>query len=180
MEYVEGALIARSPLTRFTQLRRVGLILIALALAVTVVAIEAPAAQGHTTADGNQAGRVIRYAKSHLGAGFRLGTEGMRYFDCSGLVFRVFTQAGLINKIGGNRKRAAGYYGWFRKRGLVSRSNPRPGDLIVYTKHGRIAHIGIAISSTRAISALTSGVRTHRHKTLDTRFMAYLHVGLTN
>ena len=84
----------------------------------------------------------------------------------------------LINRIGGNRKRAAGYYAWFRKRGLVSRGNPRTGDLIVWTKKGHIAHIGIYMSGNRAISALTSGVRTHRIGTLDTRFKAYLHVRL--
>jgi cell wall-associated NlpC family hydrolase len=144
-------------------------------MAVTLIAIETPAAQA---GGGNQDARIIRIAKSHLGAKFRIGTEGMRYFDCSGFVYRVYKQAGLINRIGGNRKRAAGYYAWFRKRGLVSRGNPRSGDLIVWTKKGRIAHIGIFMHGNRAISALTSGVRTHRIRTLDTKFKAYLHVRL--
>ncbi len=146
-----------------------------------MLALDAPAADAKR-GDGNvsrgEAQRILRYAHSHLGARFRLGTTGMRYFDCSGFVFRVYKQAGLIGRIGGNRKRAAGYYAWFRKRGLVSRSNPRTGDLIVWTKRGHIAHIGIAINDSRAISALTSGVRTHRHRSLDTRFKAYLHVRL--
>lgn len=176
---VSGDELAHQPTSLLIgQFRRLTIVLMALALAITVVAVQAPAVAEAGTGR-SEAERVIYYAKSHLGARFRLGTEGMRYFDCSGFVYRVFKQAGLINRIGGNRKLAAGYFRWFRDRGLVNRSNPRMGDLIVWTKKGRIAHIGIAISRTRAISALTSGVRTHRHRTLDTKFHAYLHVRLS-
>jgi cell wall-associated NlpC family hydrolase len=173
---VTGAQTAQLPTATWAaSARRVLLVFIALALAITLVAIEAPTADA---ARGNEAQRVISRAKSHIGAKFRLGTEGMRYFDCSGFVFRVYTQSGLLNRIGGNRKRAAGYYAWFRKRGMVSRGNPRPGDLIVWTKKSHIAHIGIYMYGNRAISALTSGVRTHSVGGLDTRFKAYLHVSL--
>lgn len=173
---VSGADVAHHPSSLWTgQLRRLVPVLIALSLAVTLVAVEAPRP---ASAGMSEAERVVYYAKSHLGAKFRLGTEGLRYFDCSGLVYRVFKQAGLVNRIGGGRKLARGYYRWFKERGLVSRGNPRTGDLIVYTKGGRVSHIAIAISGKRAISALTSGVRKHRHKTLDVRFLAYLHVRL--
>jgi len=178
---VQGAEIAHLPTAPWaSSIRRLAIVFIALALAATLIAIDAPQAQaGQSSAGGgSQAGRIIRIAKSHIGAKFRLGTEGMRYFDCSGFVYRVYKQAGLISRIGGNRKRAAGYYAWFRKRGLVSRGNPRPGDLIVWTKKGHIAHIGIYMQGNRAISALTSGVRTHRVGSLDTKFKAYLHVRL--
>ena len=160
-------------------LRRITLVLIAIALAVTLVAVEAPA----TVQAGkrSESARVIRFAKSHIGARFRIGTEGMRYFDCSGFVYRSFKQAGLLKRIGGKRMRAAGYYNWFRRRGLVNRKNPRPGDLIVWGKRGKgIQHIGIYMHSNRAISALVMpwGVRTHRVGGLHMPFKAYLHVRL--
>lgn len=168
------ALQAPAPLAGHT--RRFLIVFIALALALTLVAIEAPGpVQARASSGGNEAARVIRFAKSHLGAKFRLGTEGMRYFDCSGFVFRSFTQAGLIKKIGGKRMRAVQYYNWFKKRGLVSRSNPKMGDLIIW---GNAHHIGIYIKPGQAISALTSGVRTHHLNTLDYRFKAFLHVPL--
>ena len=150
--------------------------IIALAFAASLVAVQAPtAAQAGSR---TEAQRVVAYAKSHLGARFRLGTTGMRYFDCSGLVFRVYQQAGLLGRIGSNRKRAAGYYAWFKNRGMTSRSNPRVGDLIWWTKRGRIAHVGLYIGDGRALSALTTGVRIHRVHLNSVKFLSYGHVRL--
>lgn len=155
-------------------LRRLLVVLVAIALAITVIAIEAPiAAQGRSS----NADRIVRYARSHLGARFRIGTTGMRYFDCSGLVYRVYQQAGLVKKIGGTRKRAATYYSWFRQRGLVSRGNPQVGDLIWYTKRGRIVHMGLYVGGNQVISALINpyGVRKHSVGGIHVKFLAFGH-----
>lgn len=162
---------------RLGNFRRLALVFLATALAVTMLAIQAPApAQAGTRL--SEAQRIVRIAKTHVGKRFRLGSTGMRFFDCSGLVYRVYAQAGLLNRIGSNRKRAAGYYKWFKQRGLASRSNPKVGDLAVWTKHGRIAHIGLYIGDNRALSALTPGVMTHRMTSINVRFLAFLHVRL--
>jgi cell wall-associated NlpC family hydrolase len=179
---VQGAAVAPAP-TAFTSsqsFRRIVILLTALALAVTLIAIESPSATFGANRNGrtSEAQRVIRYARSHLGARFRIGTEGRRYFDCSGLVYRVYAQAHLLRKIGGSRKLAAGYYRWFRSRGLVGRSHPRPGDLVWWTKHGRIEHMGIYVGGGRAISALTTGVKRHRMRSISVKFKAYGHVRL--
>ena len=182
---VQGAAIAPAPttITSSHSFRRLIILLTALALAVTLIAIESPSAtfgaSGNHRSRMSEAQRVIRYAKTHLGARFRIGTEGRRYFDCSGLVYRVYAQAHLLRKIGGSRKLAAGYYRWFKSRGLVGRSNPRPGDLIWWTKHGRIEHMGIYVGGGRAISALTTGVRRHRLRTINVKFKAFGHVRLS-
>src|SRR5688572_12162679 len=110
-------------------LRRLMVALIAAALAVALIVTVAPEAT-EARAGLSEAERVIAYARSHVGARFRIGTEGMRHFDCSGLIYRVFQQAGVGKKVGGTRKLAKGYYRWFKVRGLLSRSNPKPGDLI--------------------------------------------------
>jgi len=177
---VQGAALA--PITTGVlssgQFRRLIIILTAIALAFTLIAIETPAAsQAATLSD---ADRVVAYARSHLGARFRLGTEGPRYFDCSGLVYRVYQQAGVLKKIGGSRKLAAGYYRWFRERGLLGRSNPKPGDLIWWTKRGHIEHIGLFVGSSRAISALINpyGVTKHSVGGIRVKFLAYGHAGL--
>jgi cell wall-associated NlpC family hydrolase len=163
-------------------IRRVLVLVAAIALAFTMIATMVPAAADAQTPTPqhprSQAARIVSIAKSHLGARFRIGTTGMRYFDCSGLVYRVYQQAGLVRKIGGSRMRAATYYSWFRRHHQVSRSNPRPGDLIWWTKHGRIHHIGLYIGNGRALSALTTGVRTHSLRGISVRFMAYGHVNL--
>lgn len=185
---VQGASIAhQGPTSRVGQFRRVALAFIALALAVTIISLEAPtvalgrtpeAATGPTK--GSQAALIVRIARSHLGARFRMGTEGHQYFDCSGFVYRVYEMAGLLNRIGGGRKGATAYYNWFLRRGLVSRSNPKPGDLVAYAHRGEkvIPHIGIYIGNGRAVSALINpwGVRSHRVNSIGIPFKAYLHV----
>ena len=101
----------------------------------------------------------------------------MRYFDCSGLIYRVYAQAGLLAKIGGNRS-AAGYYYWFKQRGLANRHNPRVGDLVVWTHNGSVSHSGIYVGGGRVISALINpwGVKKTHVNTIHARFLAYLHV----
>lgn len=160
--------------------RRLAVLLIALALAITLIALEAPAPTEASAGYHTEAQRVVAYARSHIGAKFRLGTTGMRYFDCSGLVFRVYAQAGLLNRIGGTRKRAAGYYSWFHKRGLASRSNPKVGDIIIWTHNGRISHTGLYVGSGYTISALINpyGVKKTHINTIHARFFAFLHVRL--
>jgi len=185
--YVLGANSARqSPAERVGQIRRVALGLITLTLALTLVGLEAPTvALGHdqqassTAQSGSDAARVVKIALNHAGAKFRMGTEGHKYFDCSGFVYRVYQMAGLLDRIGGSRKGATAYYNWFRKRGLASRSDPHPGDLIAYGGGlpGRVPHIAIYIGDGRAISALNPrlGVRTHRVNGIGLPVKAYLH-----
>jgi len=156
----------------------VRLALLAGLLALAAIAVEMPAAaQGHSS----EAARIVNIARSHIGARFRMGATGPRYFDCSGLIYRVYKQAGLINRIGGKRRLAAGYYHWFHNRGMASRHNPRVGDLVIWTEHGRIAHSGIYVGNGHVISALINpwGVKRTHIVTLHARFFAFLHVRLT-
>lgn len=159
------------------------LALLAGLLALTAIAVEMPAAtDAHalTVSQGSQASRIVHLARSHLGARFRLGATGPHRFDCSGLVYRVYKQAGLVQRIGGERT-AAGYYHWFHRHGATSRSNPRVGDLVVWKEHGRIAHSGIYVGSGHVISALINpwGVKRTHIGTLHAKFFAFLHVRIS-
>ena len=152
--------------------------MLAIAVVVSAPGEGPPAAE----ASHSQAHRVVSFAKAHLGKPYRLGATGLKRFDCSGLVYRVFAQAGVLSKIGGSRKLARGYYRWLRDRGRVV-SSPRVGDLVVYGRK-RVTHIGIYIGRDKAgrplaISALTNGVRKHRAKALTVPFKAYLRVNIT-
>jgi cell wall-associated NlpC family hydrolase len=145
----------------------------ALALAgVLALPNSAPAAAG------SEFGAMENVARAQVGDPFRLGTEGPHRFDCSGLVYFAFNKAGLLDRVGGKRRLARGYLQWFRDRGLASRTNPRPGDLVVW---GRGKHIGIYLGDGKAISAVVNpwGVKVHPVKGwLNMRFTTYLHVGL--
>jgi cell wall-associated NlpC family hydrolase len=162
--------------------RRLRVVFLAALLALSMIAVAAPsAAEGKGRNGRTEAERIVHFARSHLGKRFRLGTEGPRRFDCSGLVYRVYKQAGLLNRVGGSRRLAAGYYYWFKKRGMVSRKNPRVGDLVIWKKKGRISHTGIYVGNGRVISALVNpwGVRRTRVNSLrGSRLLGYLHVRL--
>lgn len=124
----------------------------------------------------NQRARIVNIAESYLGAQYRFGAEGTEYVDCSGLVWRVYKEAGLEAKIGGARKGARAYYHWFKRRGLASRTNPKPGDLVIWRK-GK--HIGIYVGNGYAISALNKKLDVRKHKVNWLGgFTAYLHVRL--
>ena len=153
--------------------RRLTLVVVALAFVATLVPDAAPAP---VEASGTQADKVIYFARDQLGKNYEWGAVGLRRYDCSGLVYRTFYEKGLLNKIGGSRKTAKGYYRWFKERGLASRYNPRRGDLVVW---GYGSHIGIYVGDGKAISALTNGVKTHGVYSLTSRFTAYLHVNIT-
>lgn len=161
---------------RSAWMRRLALVLIAvgvaLALAFTSAAPPVQASGGEGRSEANQ---IVAIARDQLGKPWVRSATGMKSFDCSGLVYRVYQMNGLLDRIGGGRKTARGYYDWFRKRGLASKGNPKVGDLIIY---GNSTHIGIYIGDGQAISTLTSGVKRHGAKSLTTRFTAYLHVNL--
>ena len=135
----------------------------------------ATSAQSQTA---NQRAKIVRIAESFVGsAQYRFGAEGTEYTDCSGLVWRVYKQAGLEAKIGGARMGAKSYYYWFKRRGLASRTNPKPGDLVIWRKGG---HIGIYVGNGYAVSALNEKYDVRRHKVNWLGgFTAYLHVQLT-
>jgi cell wall-associated NlpC family hydrolase len=180
---VQGAALA--PITTAEsvgRLRRLMLVFTAVALAIAIIAISTPSPTFGADANSrsSQAARIVHFAKTHLGARFRIGSEGPRVFDCSGLVYRVYQQAGLLGKIGGKRMLAASYYRWFKQRGLVSRSNPQVGDVIWWTHRGRISHTGLYIGNGRAISALINpyGVKAHSIRGIRVRFLGYGHVRL--
>ena len=89
----------------------------------------------------------------------------------------VYAQNGLKDKIGGYRGVKA-YYNWFKKRGKVSKTNPKPGDLIIW---GNFQHVGMYVGNGKAISTLVKpwGVKIHPVKGwLNTPFKYYLHVSI--
>ena len=160
-------------------------IVAALAIVVGLTALQSQAVFA-ATAPVSDAAAVETFAKGQIDKPFRIGSEGMRRYDCSGLVYRTFLETGLLKEIGGNRKLARGYFRWFKRQGRVSRHNPQPGDLVVWGKRGHpIEHIGIYIGRNKhdkpvAISALINpwGVSRHKVHALPIPFRGYLHVNI--
>ena len=137
----------------------------------------APATPAAAATPTTEAQQIIQIAKSKIGDPWRYGATGPSAFDCSGLVTYAFKAAGDLAAIGnGNYRSARSLYDWFRSHGKASRTNPKPGDLVVW---GGGSHVGIYIGNGQAISTLTSGVRVHGVFAVTASFTAYLHTGMS-
>jgi cell wall-associated NlpC family hydrolase len=121
------------------------------------------------------ASRIVHRDESHIGARYQHGATGPHAFDCSGLVYRVFRDAGLGRKIDGLES-ASGLYAHFRALHMTSTHNPQPGDLVIF---GGGRHVGIYIGSGKVIHAMTSGVAITRVSAVYPKFTTYVHLGLT-
>lgn len=156
---------------------RIAVGLLAMAVLITGAHFEAAPAEASRT----EAQKVMGFAKNQLGKPYKWGATGLRRYDCSGLVYRAFKEAGVLRKIGGSRKTSRGYFRWFRDRGLITK-NPKKGDLVVWGKP-RVTHIGIFAGYNKrgkpmAISALRTGMARHKVHAMNTPFRAYLRVKL--
>ena len=85
-------------------------------------------------------GAVIAYARAQIGKRYRSGGEGPHSFDCSGFTKRAYAQAGirLPHSSSGQAARARS----------ISRSQARPGDLVVGP-----GHVGIYMGGGMMIDA---------------------------
>lgn len=152
---------------------RIGLLF---ALIAIITLFAAPTAAAGTPK--TQAEQVVATARAQIGDHWKHRAKGPNRFDCSGLVWYAFHEHDLHLLIGGYRS-VAGYFRYFKNLGLVSKTNPHVGDLVVW---GSNQHIGIYIGDGKAISTLTTrrGVTVHAVKGyLGVPLKAYLHTEIT-
>lgn len=100
------------------------------------------------------ASSAVAAAASKVGAPYASGGNGPSSFDCSGLMVYAFKKAGI------SLPRTS-----FAQYGVgtaVSRADIQAGDLVFFSTAGAGAsHVGVATSSTSAISATSHGVMEH-------------------
>jgi cell wall-associated NlpC family hydrolase len=98
--------------------------------------------------------RAVSAALSKVGASYAMGAAGPDAFDCSGLTMWALARAGIAAPHSSFAQYAMG--------SAVSRSDIRRGDLVFFDSFGPGAsHVGLATSSTTAVSATSHGVMTH-------------------
>lgn len=93
---------------------------------------------------------IAQKALTRLGCRYWWGANGPNYFDCSGLVYWAYNQAGV--SLG--RTTAAGYAGSGK---AISRSELQPGDVITFSYGSGVAHIGIYIGGGSFVHASGEG-----------------------
>ena len=70
-------------------------------LALAVALLGTGMAPAPVAAAGDPLENVITAARDYLGHNYELGAEGPKTFDCSGLIYRAFVDAGELPRIGG-------------------------------------------------------------------------------
>lgn len=103
--------------------------------------------------DSSVGNAIAQKTLTRLGCRYWWGANGPNYFDCSGLVYWAYNQAGV--KLG--RTTAAGYAGSGQS---ISRSQLQPGDVITFSYGSGVAHIGIYIGGGSFVHASGEGSGT--------------------
>ena len=116
--------------------------------------------EGELTPPEQRIENVIAAASVYLGVPYRLGAEGPDFMDCSGLIYRAFTDAGEARRMSGARLGVRSYVRWFAARGalVLDAADAVRGDLAIW---GAGQHMGLYLGDGRVISAVTSGVTVH-------------------
>lgn len=96
-----------------------------------------------------QGGAVVDLATRMIGSPYRWGGATPEGFDCSGLVYYAFGEAGIkVPRTSQEQYQAAR---------PVPVSSARPGDLVFFGQGGRISHVGIYIGDQRFIHSPEAG-----------------------
>lgn len=135
---------------------------------------------GYDATPNSEAARVLEIARAQLGKRFVMGAVGPDAFDCSGLIWYAFKNAGLADRMGGKRRGATAYLNWFKANGRWSPNlaDARPGDILIW---GGGKHSGFFISGKWAMSALNPryGIRVHRADRVGQPLTAVLFVSMS-
>ncbi len=91
-------------------------------------------------APGELADRIVEAARSLLGRPYRHSGAGLRGFDCSGLTWYLFAEAGIGLPRTAEAQSAAGRW--------VALDELRPGDLVFFGQNRRKPHhVGLVVSA---------------------------------
>jgi len=99
------------------------------------------------------AAQAVELARSRIGAPYVSGAAGPDAFDCSGLVFWIYSQLGLDIP-----RAAPDQFAWSTP---VDRSDLQPGDLVFFTNtypsSQWITHVGIYVGGGMVVMAVDNG-----------------------
>ncbi|MFV0393652.1 MAG: NlpC/P60 family protein [Coprobacillaceae bacterium] len=118
--------------------------------AILTVKVNAAASEAGGNPDGSVVGgSALSYAISKVGSPYVYGAAGPNAFDCSGLMYWSFKQAGVnIPRTSGGQASGGTY---------VDRANLQPGDLVFFSAYsgGGISHVGMYVGGGMMVHAGT-------------------------
>ena len=115
------------------------------------------AGSGSTRPTADIAGQAAGYAQTMIGKPYRYGGTSPKGFDCSGLVFYSFRQAGVALPHSTDKQRSASR--------SIKLAELRRGDLLFFNQEGKkYGHVAIYVGDGKFVHAPSSGksVRSDR------------------
>lgn len=91
---------------------------------------------------------ILEEAKLWLGTAYRYGGESRSGADCSGFVYSVFAENGIMLPRVSSQQ--------YEHSERINQNDLRPADLVFFTKNGSVNHVGIYIGDGNMIHASTS------------------------
>jgi len=115
------------------------------------------AGSGSTRPTADIAGQAAGYAQTMIGKPYRYGGTSPKGFDCSGLVFYSYKQAGVALPHSTDKQRSAAR--------SIKLAELRRGDLLFFNQEGKkYGHVAIYVGDGKFVHAPSSGksVRSDR------------------
>lgn len=93
--------------------------------------------------------RVAATARQMVGAPYKYGGHTPRGFDCSGLVFYAYGEAGITVPRTAREQLQASH--------SLALSEAAPGDLLFFKEKNKVSHVGIYLGGQRFVHAPSTG-----------------------
>ena len=120
------------------------------------------AGSGSTRPTAELAGQAAGYAQTMIGKPYRYGGASPGGFDCSGLVFYSFKQAGVALPHSTDKQRSASR--------SIKLAELRRGDLLFFNQEGKkFGHVAIYVGDGKFVHAPSSG-KSVRSDRLDSAY----------
>lgn len=88
-------------------------------------------------------------ARGRVGAPYRFGGRGPDQFDCSGLVYYAYGQAGIPVPRTSMQQ--------FKATQAISVDEARPGDLLFFSYEKKVSHVAIYLGNRQFVHAPATG-----------------------
>jgi len=120
------------------------------------------AGSGSTRPTADIAGQAAGYAQTMIGKPYRYGGTSPKGFDCSGLVFYSYKQAGVALPHSTEKQRSAAR--------SIKMAELRRGDLLFFNQEGKkYGHVAIYVGDGKFVHAPSSG-KSVRSDRLDSAY----------
>ena len=120
------------------------------------------AGSGSTRPTADIAGQAAGYAQTMIGKPYRYGGTSPKGFDCSGLVFYSYKQAGVALPHSTDKQRSASR--------SIKLAELRRGDLLFFNQEGKkYGHVAIYVGDGKFVHAPSSG-KSVRSDRLDSAY----------